>query len=167
MRPLAAFAFLLTIAAPVAAQAPFPGGVNINGGWVPCNHSIAIAAGLGCTADTPTPPAATTKPKPPTPPCPPEPLNLYQRLVCAPPRNTPENPWTKQPFSYEVGGRYRLVYPNSQRLIVVAIDLEPETLRRIVTGRLFPGDGLGGEGPVVFYEDNALTWVPLEPGQLH
>jgi hypothetical protein len=164
MRTVAAVVFCSSLLASTAfAQAPFPGGVNINGGWVPCDHPIAIAAGQGCVAGTPTVPTLS---KPPTPPCPPEPLNLYQRLVCTPPRAQPVSPWTGQPFAYDVGGRYRLVYPNNQRLIVVAIDLEPESLRRIVTGRLFPGDGIAGEGPIVFYEDNgAASWVPLEVGQ--
>jgi hypothetical protein len=34
-----------------AQQAPFPGAVNVNGGWVPCNHEIAINAGKGCTGN--------------------------------------------------------------------------------------------------------------------
>jgi hypothetical protein len=45
------------------AQAPFPGAVNVNGGWVPCNHKIAIEAGKGCSGNpgydfdpSPTPP---------------------------------------------------------------------------------------------------------------
>jgi hypothetical protein len=32
----------------VAAQAPFPGAVLVDGGWVPCSHPLAVAAGLGC-----------------------------------------------------------------------------------------------------------------------
>jgi hypothetical protein len=53
-------AFCLSLlASPAVAQSPFPGGVNVNGGWVPCNHPIAINAGLGCTS-SPTPPAAPT-----------------------------------------------------------------------------------------------------------
>jgi hypothetical protein len=34
-----------------SAQAPFPGAVNVNGGWVPCNHKLAIEAGLSCTGN--------------------------------------------------------------------------------------------------------------------
>jgi hypothetical protein len=57
-----AVVLLLLVAAPAAAQAPFPGAVNIDGGWVPCSHPIAIARGLGCTstpAPQPPPPAPT------------------------------------------------------------------------------------------------------------
>jgi hypothetical protein len=35
----------------LAQNAPFPGAVNVNGGWVPCNHTIAINAGLGCSGN--------------------------------------------------------------------------------------------------------------------
>ena len=45
-----AFGFVL-MTATATAQAPFPGAVNVNGGWVPCNHQIAIDAGLGCTGN--------------------------------------------------------------------------------------------------------------------
>lgn len=48
---------LVLLAAPAYAQAPFPGAVLVNGGWVPCTHPIAINAGLGCTATTPRVPA--------------------------------------------------------------------------------------------------------------
>lgn len=41
-----------------AAQAPFPGAVLVNGGWVPCSHPIAIAAGVGCVATPATAPAS-------------------------------------------------------------------------------------------------------------
>lgn len=39
---------LLLLAAPAHAQAPFPGAVPLNGGWVPCSHPLAIEANLGC-----------------------------------------------------------------------------------------------------------------------
>ena len=39
---------LLLLASAAYAQAPFPGGVKIGDGWVPCNHPLAIQAGLGC-----------------------------------------------------------------------------------------------------------------------
>lgn len=35
------------------AQAPFPGAVQVNGGWVPCTHPTAIAAGVGCVVTPP------------------------------------------------------------------------------------------------------------------
>jgi hypothetical protein len=41
----------ILIASAGYAQVLFPGGVNavkIGDGWVPCNHPLAIAAGLGC-----------------------------------------------------------------------------------------------------------------------
>jgi hypothetical protein len=46
-RSLLAILFIL-IASVAYAQAPFPGGVKIGDGWVPCDHPLAIAAGLGC-----------------------------------------------------------------------------------------------------------------------
>ena len=39
---------LLALAVPAAAQAPFPGGVQIGTEWVPCNHPKALAVGAGC-----------------------------------------------------------------------------------------------------------------------
>src|SRR5689334_12679592 len=52
----AALLFVLAGVAPASAQgAPFPGAVNIDGGWVPCSHQLAIDRGLGCTGTTPTP----------------------------------------------------------------------------------------------------------------
>lgn len=160
--PILCVVALASTATAQSPTAPFPGGVNINGGWVPCDHPIAINAGKGCVANTPTPPVP---PRPRTPDCPTGQLNLYLRLVCDPPRTKPRNPWTNETFSFEVGGRYRLTYPNDERLIVTSIELEPSTLRRIITGRRFPEDGLAGTNPVVFYEDNEVSWVPLEPGQ--
>lgn len=55
--------FCLSLSASFAfAQSPFPGGVNVNGGWVPCNHPIAIAAGQGCVSN-PTPPPPPPPPR--------------------------------------------------------------------------------------------------------
>jgi hypothetical protein len=39
---------LLLLASAAHAQAPFPGAVKIGDGWVPCDHPLAIQAGLGC-----------------------------------------------------------------------------------------------------------------------
>lgn len=153
------FVAFASIATAQSSTAPFPGGVNINGGWIPCNHPIAINAGKGCVATTPIPP------KPPTPDCPTGPLNLYQRLVCDPPRTKPRNPWTNETFSFEVGGRYRLPYTNPTRFVVTAITLEPDTLRRIITGTRFYDDGINNDVVLTFYEDVEKAWVPLEPGQ--
>lgn len=49
LRSLTVLGFVL-MAASASAQAPFPGAVQVNGGWVPCDHPVAIAAGLGCAA---------------------------------------------------------------------------------------------------------------------
>ena len=68
-RTAAGFAFVLSfIAASAHAQpAPFPGAVNINGGWVPCSHPIALAAGRSCAevpaTVTPTIPTAFISPQ--------------------------------------------------------------------------------------------------------
>ena len=53
------FAFIL-VASIASAQAPFPGAVLVNGGWVPCDHPVAIAAGVGCVARTPGTTTTTT-----------------------------------------------------------------------------------------------------------
>jgi len=56
-RILLALAFVLAATA-AFAQAPFPGAVLVNGGWVPCDHPVAITAGRGCVA-APGSPATT------------------------------------------------------------------------------------------------------------
>ena len=48
-RILLAVGFLL-VATAASAQAPFPGGVKIGDAWVPCDHPLAIQAGLGCVS---------------------------------------------------------------------------------------------------------------------
>jgi hypothetical protein len=64
LRTLLVVAFVL-LAVSASAQAPFPGAVQVSGGWVPCDHPVAIAAGIGCvpapgtTASAPTSPANT------------------------------------------------------------------------------------------------------------
>ena len=66
-RILLALAFVLAATA-AFAQAPFPGAVLVNGGWVPCDHPVAITAGRGCVAapgspaTTPTGTAGATTP---------------------------------------------------------------------------------------------------------
>jgi hypothetical protein len=71
----ALFVAVVLFAAPAAAQgAPFPGAVNIDGGWVPCSHPIAVARGLGCTAPTPAPvPVPAQSPTGEAPVCDPQP----------------------------------------------------------------------------------------------
>ena len=54
MSRFAVLVLVLLCAVPAAAQAPFPGAVRVGDGWVPCDHPIAIRAGLGCTAKVPT-----------------------------------------------------------------------------------------------------------------
>jgi hypothetical protein len=45
---------LCLCSAVLTAQSPFPGGVWLNDGWVPCSHPIAVNAGVGCV-ETPAP----------------------------------------------------------------------------------------------------------------
>jgi hypothetical protein len=54
MKTLLLAAVLAIVPGLAHAQAPFPGAVNVDGGWVPCSHPIAIAAGRGCNT-TPAP----------------------------------------------------------------------------------------------------------------
>lgn len=54
LRHLCAIGVLVVVVGAAAAAQPFPGAVLVNGGWVPCTHQIAIDAGLGCVAPTPT-----------------------------------------------------------------------------------------------------------------
>ncbi len=56
-RLLVACAFSL-FAAPAFAQAPFPGAVQVGGGWVPCSHPVAVQAGLGCSGTPGTTPTS-------------------------------------------------------------------------------------------------------------
>jgi len=58
-RILLAIGFLL-LASAAYAQAPFPGAVKIGDGWVPCDHPLAIQAGLGCVTAPGQPPASGT-----------------------------------------------------------------------------------------------------------
>lgn len=66
MRRTILFTFWVTFftGATLLAQSPFPGAVLVNGGWVPCDHPLAIAAGSGCgsTPGTVAPPAAVAQP---------------------------------------------------------------------------------------------------------
>jgi hypothetical protein len=135
------------------SQPPFPGAVQIDGGWVPCDHPIALAAGSGCPV-APTPPNA----------CPKVIADYYVLLACAPRPPLPVNPWTKGTFSFEVGTLYGWTYPSSDRLLVIGVALDIDSLRRIVTGRRLKA-GLPFGGPVVFYEDESGGWVPLPPGE--
>ena len=51
MKTLLTLCLILGVSPALFAQAPFPGGVLVNGGWVPCTHPIATMAGLGCGTD--------------------------------------------------------------------------------------------------------------------
>lgn len=55
---------LLSAVNALAQNPPFPGAVLVNGGWVPCSHTLAIQAGKGCDAPKPTVPPPTL-PQPP------------------------------------------------------------------------------------------------------
>jgi len=59
--------WLLAIAVTgTVAQAPFPGAVLVNGGWVPCDHPLAVANGSGCGA-TPRAVSPASQPSQPAP----------------------------------------------------------------------------------------------------
>lgn len=90
--------------------------------------------------------------------------SYYVLLTCAERPPKPVNPWTKGTFSFEVGTLYGFVYPGSDRLLVISVALDIDSLRRIVTGRRLKS-GLPFGGPVVFYEDESGGWVPLRPGE--
>jgi hypothetical protein len=155
MRIVLAVPCLLLLASVVHAQAPFPGAVNISGGWVPCDHPLAVAAGLGCETQTPKAPRSS---------CPKVIESYYVLLTCAERPPLPINPWTKGTFTFEVGTLYESPYPSDERLLVISVALDIDSLRRIVTGRrLRAGVPIGQ--PVVFYEDQQSGWVPLRPGQ--
>ena len=51
-----------SVPAHAQAAAPFPGAVNIDGGWVPCSHPLAVAAGRGCPGSTPAPSPPEARP---------------------------------------------------------------------------------------------------------
>jgi hypothetical protein len=159
MRTVAAVVFcLLASVSTTFAQAPFPGAVQVDGGWVPCDHSIAIAAGKGCGVTTPNTP--TIEPTPGT--CPVYIANYYVLLTCVARPPLPVNPWTGGTFSFEVGQLYGWTYPSSHRLLVLSVTLDVDSLRRIVTGRrLSNGQPIGV--PVTFFEDASGGWVPLPP----
>jgi hypothetical protein len=151
---------LLLLPSAALAQAPFPGAVLVNGGWVPCNHDLAIAAGQGCDqAPAPEPP-----PAPPASTCPKIIPNYFVLMECAARPAQPVNPWTKGTFSFEVGTLYGWTYPSKERLLVISVALDIDSLRRIVTGRRL-SDGVPVGAPVVFYEDQSGGWVPLRPGE--
>ncbi|MGE3841184.1 MAG: hypothetical protein AB7I50_06325 [Vicinamibacterales bacterium] len=64
--------WLLVIAgAGAVAQAPFPGAVFVNGGWVPCDHPLALANGSGCGATPGSAAPAVSQPSQPPPTDPP------------------------------------------------------------------------------------------------
>lgn len=46
------FLSMLFFSSSAFAQVPFPNAVNVNGGWVPCSHPIAINAGYSCNTTT-------------------------------------------------------------------------------------------------------------------
>jgi hypothetical protein len=79
------FVILASVAAAQSSNPPFPDAVNVNGGWVPCSHPIAINAGKGCGSTTPAPTPA------PTPAAPPDGSNLPQACIPLPsPYDEPE-----------------------------------------------------------------------------
>lgn len=109
-------------------------------------------------ATTPTPNAPAPPPPPGT--CPKVIANYYVLLTCASRPPTPINPWTGGTFSFEVGQLYGWPYPTTDRLLVVSVALDIDSLRRIVTGRRLK-DGVPIGTPVTFFEDESGGWVPL------
>jgi hypothetical protein len=163
MRIVVAVPCLWLLTALAHAQAPFPGAVSVNGGWVPCDHPIAVDAGNGCGVQAPTPPVP---PDFPTPPCP-EPFNPYgvtdevlARCLSKPPL---KNPWTGAPFAFEIGEVYRDAY--DARAIVLGITTDIGSPRRIITVRIIRSSAAHERGLLqAVYEDRA-RWMPLMPGE--
>jgi hypothetical protein len=153
---------LLLLASTAHAQAPFPGAVQVNGGWVPCNHDLAINAGLGCTE------APAPAPEPTTPPGCPEPFNPYgmpdEVLARCLPKPTLTNPWTKQPFAFQIGEVYRDAY-GKERVMVIGVATDIGSLRRVITVRFIrTHDGTPPGVVTAAYEDRA-RWMPLMPDE--
>jgi hypothetical protein len=120
MRIALAVIGLSLLASTASAQAPFPGAVQVDGGWVPCDHPIAIAAGRGCG----TTPAQT--PTPAVDPCDPWPNPYTDRarfLACLATRPEPvAGDDTAPATTYQAGTRYWDGYP-SRKMIVLAVAL--------------------------------------------
>jgi hypothetical protein len=112
-----------------AQQAPFPGAVNVNGGWVPCDHPLAINAGLGCTAKAPL------------------------TLECNPYTCPPDTPVERQVF--EPGQLIYQPYPNFQAIV---ISVSSDGPRRIVTARITQSNGTPKVNDYVAFDSARTQW---------
>jgi hypothetical protein len=168
MRIVLAVPCLLLLASVVHAQAPFPGAVEVNGGWVPCDHPIAIRASNGCGLQPtpPTPPPVPTVPTGAT--CPPATsFNPYtaspaEVLACAPRPLLPFEATDGTRYGYVVGEVYGpRLYPTGERVIVLSVVPDINTPRRVVTVKWLRGPTTG---LAVFYEDEK-RFIPLRPDE--
>lgn len=159
----------LLLASIVHAQAPFPGAVQVNGGWVPCDHPIAISSGNGCGLE----PQSAPPPPDPTVPtdatCPPvATFNPYtatpaEVLACQPRPLLPFVAADGTRYGYVVGEVYGpVLYPTGERVVVLSVVNDVNTPRRVVTVKWLRGPKTGELA--VFYED-ARRFAPLPPGQ--
>jgi hypothetical protein len=141
--------------------APFPGAVNINGGWVPCSHQIAIDAGKGCgtTTPTPTPSANACDPWP-------SPYTEPARfLACLATRPEPSTEDDAAPVTvYHVGQRYHDGYP-SRVMIVLAVALGVDGTPHVLAQWLTPnGNGQAGD-TFTFSANEHHPWIRYRGAQ--
>jgi hypothetical protein len=123
------------VAIGLQAQAPFPGAVKVNGGWVPCNHKLAIDAGLGCTSQAP----ITTACNPYT--CP-------DQFLPQPPRDV-----------FEPGQLIRQPYPNFEAVVIsVALD----DTKTIVTARITKSNGVPRINDYIAFDAAHTQWCAGE-----
>jgi hypothetical protein len=110
-------------------------------------------------------------PKPPTIPASCVPFNAYGAdleyiLRCIPRPAQPINPFTQEPFAYEVRGIYRLFMSSEFRAIVLSITPDLDN-RRIILFRVLKSGGSPRVGELIpVYEDAPVNWVPLAPGEM-
>jgi hypothetical protein len=132
--------FALVLAAALQSAAPFPGAVNIDGGWVPCSHPIAVSRGLGCSSSpAPVPvPAPVPTPAAGAPDCDPRP-NPYlepERAAACSAWDAEHQPAPPVP-TYVVGAVYRDAYDVTRiRVLSVTTSLEGVP---VVTGEVVKG----------------------------
>jgi len=152
---------VLVVVSAASAQpvAPFPGGVQIDGAWIPCDHPIALAAGRGCGATpVPTPTANACDPWP-------SPYAERERfLACLAtrPEAAPED--DAAPVSnYQAGQRYWDGYP-SRKMIVLAVALgvdgTPHVLAQWLTTN---GNGQAGD-TFTFSANEHQPWMRYRGG---
>jgi hypothetical protein len=151
------FVALASVAAAQPPAAPFPGGVFVNGGWVPCDHSIAIAAGKGCATSTPVqqPPSLDTPTE-----CIPWP-NAYaepaRALLCS--AALAHNTSIISQPRFRVGATYNDPY-HLHRMTVLSVTLALDDVE-VITAQWLT-DGIAHHGGDVFAflatSQNALIW---------